>query len=389
MKEDERIGTIIHPPVPERLSSYFYLHNTTLNKCIRALAEDITLGEVTCNDENIAGFWKNNQQELKRLTQQWLIYGYAAAELIYKPETQGELLCIRQIPSDTIHLEKHNDSYYAVQNFNGNVVRLHIHGEVYPDPDPVGVDGDCIWIGGDEMYEHFGIPQWYSAKNNLIINNLIKEVNQENFESGNLATGLLAISGSRRLALEDEETFEESVERQFQEGGNGLVIAYVENGDMENPLNFEYINLSQSNDTYLADTYKQNEQEIFECFFMPKERVLNNETKESMNSNKSEILWNIYLRSCRNIQTTPLALCREINSFFFEYDEDDFDISLPTFEDMTTTAIENVTRLLELGLMSRKEAVQYLNDNLDFNLEPPEDSLNNLKVPLGNLNGVG
>ena len=53
---------------------------------------------------------------------------------------------------------------------------------------------------------------------------------------------------------------------------------------------------------------------------------------------------------------------------------------------MTTIAIENVTRLLELGLMSRTEAVQYLNDNLDFNLEPPEDSLNNLKVPLGNLN---
>ena len=108
MKEDERIGTIIHPPVPERLSSYFYLHNTTLNKCIRALAEDITLGEVTCKDDGIVGFWNNNQQELKRLTQQWLVYGYAAAELIYKPEKQGELLCIRQIPSDTIHLEKHN-----------------------------------------------------------------------------------------------------------------------------------------------------------------------------------------------------------------------------------------------------------------------------------------
>ena len=45
------------------------------------------------------------------------------------------------------------------------------------------------------------------------------------------------------------------------------------------------------------------------------------------------------------------------------------DLSLPTFENQTSSVLENVKILMEMGLMNRKEAVKYINQqNIDFNL---------------------
>ena len=84
---------------------------------------------------------------------------------------------------------------------------------------------------------------------------------------------------------------------------------------------------------------------------MPKIRLLNNEGKESMNSNKSETLWKIYLRSCYNIQSNFLDFMKTFNKLYFgKYVK--INIALPTFEDETTTVIQNVEKLMNLGLMN-------------------------------------
>ena len=140
------------------------------------------------------------------------------------------------------------------------------------------------------------------------------------------------------------------------------------------------ISLNNNNYDYLKTKYDDNEKSIFESFFMPKERLLNNETKESMNSNKSSVLWDIYLRSLKNLQSIILFNITDINQYFLESKEE-VNISLPTFEDQTTTVIDNVIKLLDKGLMSRNEAINYINSqNIDFQLEPVNDYTGDLKA---------
>ena len=141
----------------------------------------------------------------------------------------------------------------------------------------------------------------------------------------------------------------------------------------------EYINLSNNNWDYLKNIYDTNEQDVLECFFIPNERLLNNESKESMNSNKSQILWNIYLRSIQNIQKDFLHFMKQFNKFYFKTDEE-INIALPTFEDATSLVIANVKELLNLGLMSKNEAIEYINkQNIDIQLSPQENMLGDMK----------
>ena len=57
--------------------------------------------------------------------------------------------------------------------------------------------------------------------------------------------------------------------------------------------------------------------------------------------------------------------------YFGKYVE--INIALPTFEDETTTVIQNVEKLMNLGLMNKKQAIEYINQqNSDFKLEYDE-----------------
>lgn len=371
-KIDEGHNYILYPPINPSTAKYFYQNSPILYKCIHALVEDITLGQISCEDRKIERFWKNNQDELFYLCIDYILFGYACGEIL--KNKNNETIAIKQIPADTVHLIRENDSCYVRQSINGNNTILTISGEVY-DEDRMrnDVEGNCIWIGGDERYSYFSLPRWYSSRNQIASNIVISDLNIDNIQTGNLLSGVLAISGGRQLPFDDNITFEEKLKEQFGNVGTGLAVCYVENGNRDHDLDMQYINLTNNNYSYIKTIYDDNEQSILECFFMPKIRLLNNEGKESMNSNKSETLWKIYLRSCYNIQRNFMSFIKIFNKLYFnKYME--IDIALPTFEDQTTIVIQNVEKLMGLGLMNKKQAVEYINQqNSDFKLEYNED----------------
>ena len=375
-KIDEGSNYILYPPINPSTAKYFYQNSPILYKCIHALVEDIILGEISCKDKNIEKFWKNNQDELFYLCIDYILFGYACGEVLEDKE-KGKTIAIKQIPADTVRLIRENDSCYVKQIINGNSVILTISGEVY-DERLIRKDvvGNCIWLGGDERYAHFSLPRWYSSRNQIASNIVISDLNIDNIQNGNLLSGVLAISGGRQLPFDDNITFEEKLKEQFSNVGTGLAVCYVENGNRDHELDMKYINLTNNNYTYIKTIYDDNEQSILECFFMPKIRLLNNEGKESMNSNKSEVLWKIYLRSCYNIQNNFLDFMKTFNKLYFgKYIK--IDIALPTFEDETTIVIQNVEKLMNLGLMNRKQAIDYINQqNSDFKLEYDESLMN-------------
>lgn len=375
-KIDEGSNYILYPPINPSTAKYFYQNSPILYKCIHALVEDIILGEISCKDKNIEKFWKNNQDELFYLCIDYILFGYACGEVLEDKE-KGKTIAIKQIPADTVRLIRENDSCYVKQTINGNSVILTISGEVYDERVMrKDVVGNCIWLGGDERYAHFSLPRWYSSRNQIASNIVISDLNIDNIQNGNLLSGVLAISGGRQLPFDDNITFEEKLKEQFGNVGTGLAVCYVENGNRDHELDMKYINLTNNNYTYIKTIYDDNEQSILECFFMPKIRLLNNEGKESMNSNKSEVLWKIYLRSCYNIQNNFLDFMKTFNKLYFgKYIK--IDIALPTFEDETTIVIQNVEKLMNLGLMNRKQAIDYINQqNSDFKLEYDESLMN-------------
>lgn len=386
VKTDDLNGSIIRSPINPAMSRYLYLNSNVLNKCIRAISEDIILGKISCHDDYVLGFWEQNQNELFMLCKDFLVYGYGVAELIFNDD--DELVSVRQAPAESFSIYTLEDCKYAKQDLNSTHKFYQIHGEVYPDNVDVDCRGIVLWIGGDELYDLFSVPQWYASKTELLMNIVLTNLDIDNFQRGNLVSGMLAISGGRQLSIPGEESFEEKLMTQFQQVGTGLAISYIENANPDQPINMEYINLSNDNYDYLRSKYDANEQSILESFFIPKERLLNNESKESMNSNKSNVLWSIYLRSSQNIQNRLLHYVDELNRFYFDCSEDLL-ISLPTFEDNTQIVIQNVSSLLSMGLMSRSEAIEYLNNNLDVGLSDVEDSFGSVKSPLFGSDGFG
>lgn len=374
-KVDEGENYILYPPINPSTAKYFYQNSPILFKCINALSEDLTLGEISSNNKEIRDFWFNNQDELYYLCKDYLLYGYGCAEILKDLESD-KTVAIKQIPADTIKLIKYNDSVYVQQSINGKRTTLTIHGEIYNvDNMRDDVEGTCIWIGGDEGYKHFSLPKWYSARHQIATNIVISELNIDNINNGNLLSGVLAISGGRQITIEGDISFEEKLKRQFSNVGTGLAVTYVENGNRDQELEMEYINLTNNNYDYIRRIYEDNEQSILECWFMPKLRLLNNENRESMNSNKSEIIWNIYLRSCNNIQSNYLTPIHRFNRYFFKT-KDKLNIALPTFEDQTSVVVNNAKILMELGLMSKKDAIEYINaQNIDVKLSVPDDYL--------------
>lgn len=406
-KKDEHRGSILRSPVSPRLAKMLYLNSGILNKCIRAISEDTILGQISCDDPDIARFWNNCQDELFMLMKDYLLYGYAVAELLFTHEpikdkngellydpisgdvrTNDKLVTIRQAPADSFTLYNIDDCFYAEQNLNGNTKMLNIHGLVYPVNDKVKTEGTILWIGGDELYRWFSIPQWYASRTQLLMNITLTDLDIDNFQKGNLMSGLLLVTGGRQIVLEGEKSIGEQLKEQFSTVGTGLAVTYLENANKDQPTNVEYVNLTSDNYEYLQSRYSDNEQSVLESFFIPKERLLNNDSKESMNSNKSEIIWNTYIRSLRNTQSKILDYCQIINSFYLKNDNP-IDISLPTFEDNTQIAIQNVATLMQLGLMSQSEAIEYLNSNLDIALTQPDNSYSDVKSPLNLTTGSG
>ena len=172
-KLDESQNAILFPPINVNVAKYFYENSPILYKCIHAIAEDTTLGEVSSDDEKLSHFWEKNQDELFYMMLDYLLFGYACAEII--TNKKGEVKLLKQIPSYTVHLIKEDDCYYAHQVINANNVKLQLHGEIYPAEDEA--DGLCLWIGGDERYEKFSLPRWKSCMNQLASNILVNELN--------------------------------------------------------------------------------------------------------------------------------------------------------------------------------------------------------------------
>lgn len=93
-KEDQDYKYRIDPIVSVSISQNLILQNNRLDKAIRILAQDVILNEITCLsdkesdiEQTVAGFWKNNINELYKQIQEFYSYGFGASEIIFDGKT--------------------------------------------------------------------------------------------------------------------------------------------------------------------------------------------------------------------------------------------------------------------------------------------------------------
>ena len=364
-KEDAKYKYRIDPIVSVSIAQNLILQNNRLDKAIRILAQDVILNEFTyLNDENetdqsIIDFWKNNINELYKQVQEFYSYGFGASEIIFDEKT-GLPKELYQIPAETLTIKQEvNDdgtfSYYALQEIVGKpAVKMKLSRFKYDAEDddlPT-----CFWLGGGKTSEFYEIPYWLPAFNSISAKVALDELNAKKINEGNLMSGILVIRRPPAIDGEKEET-KKDLESQMADAGTGILTLDLESFNTEIPLEVQYVPISEQNYSYLSELADRCDDDILACFSIPKVRLMIDDVTESMNSNKSNTIYEIYTKSLENEQLPFEIEINKFNKKYFDY-EGIVDIETPIFSDKKDVEINTILTLFNNGLITLGEAIK-------------------------------
>ena len=391
----------IRPLVDVYYAEYIIQETPILNKVIRVLSQDVILNNYTLdmpkiletsagNNEDLDTFntfWNDsNKFQLYLASVEFFSYGYGACEIRYNE--YGVPVKIEQIPAKSIRIrirEFGGQRYcYVEQQINGDIKLLRIshsdksRGTDYTYLDENGIDdessGWCIWIGGGTLNSWYSTPYWRSAKTSILTTMHIDKLNYKKISSGNIPSGLLILSGSRRKQLKNEPSLEEQIHDQMFEAGNGTAMIFLDGITPDSKIDSNYIKLEDENYEYMSELKKECISIILEVYGVPKIRLMIDDITESMNSNKSDTLYEIYNKS---IESEQFIFKEVINNFNHDELGIQYDcvMDTPEFNDKTNVKITSVVSLFEEGLLTLGQAVEYLSRLLpDVNFDMIMDS---------------
>lgn len=365
-KEDKDYKYRIDPIVPVSIAQNLILQNNRLDKSIRILAQDVILNEITYlsdgdseNEDLVASFWKNNINELYKQLQEFYSYGFGASEIIFDEET-GLPKKLYQIPAETLFIKQETNrdgtySYYAIQKVVGKEdVKMKLSRFAYDEEDndlPT-----CFWLGGGKTSEFYEIPYWLPAFNSISAKVALDELNAKKINEGNLMSGILVIRRPPAMEGQKEET-KKDLEDQMKDAGTGILTLDLESFNTEIPLEVQYVPISEQNYSYLSELADRCDEDILACFSIPKVRLMIDDVTESMNSQKSNTIYEIYTKSLENEQL-PFEI--EINKFnrkYFKY-TGVVDIETPIFSDKKDVEVNSILNLFNNGILTLGETIK-------------------------------
>lgn len=408
-KEDGHYKLRIDPVVPVSIAESLILQNNKLDKSIRILSQDIILNEfsfVNAEDseieKQILEFWKNNINELYKQIQEFYSYGFGVSEIIIDKKT-GLPKKLYQIPAKTvfIHEERNPDengeivsSYYAIQQVVGKEdVKMRLSRYNYTEEDddlPI-----CLWLGGGKTSEFYDVPYWLPAFNSISAKVSLDELNAKKINEGNLLSGILTVV--RPPNVQGEESIDDTLEEQMNDAGTGIMTLELQSFNTDIPFNVQYIPISEQNYDYLSKLAENCDDDVLSCFSIPKIRMMNASEKESMNSNKSDVIYEVYTKSLENEQMPFEIQINKFNKKYFNYDGI-VNIKTPIFSDKKELEVDMILKLFNNGVLTLGQCInaisiiyphfemqvdennplfadRYYNGNL-LGIEPNTDDLN-------------
>lgn len=368
-KDPQNNNIRLDPIIPVLTAEKLILQNNRLDKCIRILAQDVILNEMTYLideeseiEETVAKFWKNNINELYKQLQEFYSYGFGASEIIFDEET-GLPIKLYQIPAETLFIQKELNhdgktySYYAIQKVAGKPdIKMKLSRFQYDEEDsdlPT-----CLWLGGGKTSEFYEVPYWLPAFNSIAAKIALDELNAKKINEGNLMSGILIIKRPPGGFDDEKGQVKNDLQDQMHEAGTGILTLDLESTFSKDiPLEVQYVPISEQNYSYLSELADRCDDDILACFSIPKVRLMIDDVTESMNSNKSDTIYEIYTKSLENEQL-PFEI--EINKFnrkYFKYNGV-VDIETPIFSDKKDVEVGSILNLFNNGILTLGETIK-------------------------------
>lgn len=367
----------IKPLVPASVVKNIVLSNDLVFSSIDTLAQDIILTELKILDSDlndvdaeITDFWnKKTLYQVYLAVKDRLGYGYGALEILF--DENNRPVGLEQVSAETLQIVTEKDkytgdnSYYALYNNGTDHIKMRLSRFKYsPDDDELPV---LLWLGGGEVSNFFDIPRWLPAFNRISANACLDELNAKKINEGNLLSGILTVvsppmnktevdENGNVNTLTAKEQIDNTLQEQISNAGVGLLTLHLQQLTAELPLNIQYIPITENNYDYLRQLAEDCDSSVLRLFKIPKARLLIDDTKESMNSNKTSTLWEIYTKELESLQLIYESEIHNFNLNYFRL-ETLVNIEVPVFVDMKQTEIDNILKLFNSGLLTLNQAL--------------------------------
>ena len=368
--------SVLTPPVSFADAKYVFENSSYVAKCARIKAQDIILNKITLNnnddekfDSKISAIEENlvkNQTELYNMLVDYYYAGLGVCEYAYN-DTEFSL---KQIPVNTckIIIVKigQQDFYLLEQRIQSKTNYFRIMGEQYPTTFTTynnKVLGDVALLGGDNFYQFFSLPLWLQEKDKIFTEIAISNKNYNTISNGNIATGILNINlepeGIKPIEFDEEgnkielPTREEIISDELTQNDSGIAVIFTESN---RPIKFDFTKIENDNYQYLELQQEKAEQAVLNSYNIPLARLMINTEKESMNSNKTQSIWEIYTLDLKKEQSRPKEFIKELVYDLYTIHVD-VDIELPIFSDRREIEINNLISQWDAGLLTLKQTI--------------------------------
>jgi hypothetical protein len=172
----------------------------------------------------------------------------------------------------------------------------------------------------------------------------------------------------------EQESREETISKELQSANGGTAVIFTESN---RPINMDYVSLANSNQSYLSDLSVKCQQAVLNDYNIPLVRLMINTEKESMNSDKTKSIWEIYTLNLKNEQKIFKLFIRELIEDLYSLDVN-VDIATPIFSDRREIEIKILSQAWNDGALTLQQYIEGLSEYIsvidlqeyDFTVNP-------------------
>ena len=363
VNEDTAANTVeLKPPIPMR-------------DCLYVFKESEEPSEHIINQVNkINEYLNKNISEFHNLLIDYNYAGWAALEYVWN-NTEFK---VQQIPIHTCVIVKtkiqEQEVYLLKQKINSVTKYFKIMGESYPDNFQTyqgEILSNATLLGGDNIYQFFSLPAWIQNYDEILTEIAIKKGDYKTIANGNISSGVLNINLEPQTGNPiryDEEgkpiqmpDRKDVISDELQSAKGGTAVIFTESN---RPTNLDYVGLTNNNHDYLSNLKLVCQQSVLNDYEIPLIRLMINTDKESMNSDKTKSIWEIYTLNLQNKQKPIQLFIKELLYELYSLDID-VNITTPIFSDRREIEAKLLTDTWNNGGLTLQQYITGLSEYID------------------------
>ena len=381
----------LKPPIPMKDCLFVFENSSHVAKSCRILAADIIYNDITLTLDQIEepsehlvnqvytinSFIHDNIDELYNLAVDYYYAGWCAMEYTWN----NVRFKLKQIPIHSckiIRVQIHDSTVYLLkQQINSTINYFKIMGETYPDDLLYYADqklGYASLIGGDNIYQFFSLPKWVQDYKKILTEIAISSSDYKTVSNGNISSGVLNINlepqlkppiqydpATGEVIPQDKiKSREDIISEELQSANGGTAVIFTESN---RPVTMDYVPLANSNHQYLSDLSLKCQQAVLNDYNIPLVRLMINTEKESMNSDKTKSIWEIYTLNLQNEQKPFKQFIRELIEELYSIPVN-VEISTPIFSDRREIEVGLISQAWNDGALTLKQLIIGLSEYL-------------------------